>query len=353
MTDIKNILNEIKADAFLIIDPLNMQYLSGFTGGEGALYISENMSVLITDSRYTESAAKETDFQIVEEKASHRRKQILSECIAKDNAKVIGFEDMTMTVHELQKYRADLSPELKWTSIGTVIDRLRMIKKPDEIAWMKKAADIADTAFEKMLGIIKPGMTELDGAAELEYQMKKLGAEGVSFSTIFAAGKNSSMPHAVPTDYIVQNGDFITMDFGCKVNGYCSDMTRTVAVGNIDEEKRKVYETVLKANKDALAAVKAGMKACDVDKIARDIIKEAGYGQYFGHATGHSVGLAIHEEPRISPNDGTVLVPNMIETIEPGIYLPGQFGVRIEDMIMVTKDGYMNFVRSDKELIIL
>ncbi len=340
-------------DAILITDPLNMQYLSGFTGGEGILYISRNKRILVTDSRYTEAAESQSDFEIIEESIRHRRVQILAEHIKDDDIENIGFEDLSMSFADFQKYRKNLPGVKKWITLGRVINDLRMIKTKDEISCMAKAADIACEAFEAVIKLIKPGMTELEGAAELEYQMKKRGAQDVSFKAIFAAGKNSSMPHAVPTAYKVQEGDFITMDFGCKVDGYCSDMTRTVAVKYVTDKQREVYDTVLKAQLAGLDAARAGLTGAAVDKVSRDIIAEAGYGKYFGHALGHSVGLFIHEEPRLSPNEETVLKPNMIETVEPGIYIPGEFGVRIEDMVLITDNGCRNFCTSPKELIVL
>lgn len=340
-------------DAFLITDPLNMQYLSGFSGGEGILYLSRNKRILVTDSRYTEAAAAESDFDVIEESIRHRRLQILAEHIKEDGIENMGFEDLSMTFADFQKYRKNLPGIKKWISLGRAINDLRMIKKEDEITCMAKAADIACEAFKEICRLIKPGMTELEGAAELEYQMKKRGAQDVSFKAIFAAGRNSSMPHAVPTAYKVQEGDFITMDFGCKVDGYCSDMTRTVAVKYVTDKQREVYDIVLKAQLAGLDAAGPGLTGSDVDKVARDIIAKAGYGQYFGHALGHSVGLFIHEEPRLSPKEETVLEANMIETVEPGIYIPGEFGVRIEDMILITDKGCRNFCTSPKELIIL
>jgi Xaa-Pro aminopeptidase len=194
-------------------------------------------------------------------------------------------------------------------------------------------------------------MTELEAAAELEYFMKKEGAEDLGFNTIIASGLNSSMPHAIPSEKPFEEGDFITFDFGCKYKGYRSDMTRTVVLGKASEKQKEIYNIVLKAQLAALDAIKAGMKGCEVDKVARDIITEAGYGEYFGHGLGHSVGLEIHEEPRLSVTSETVLQANMIETIEPGIYIPGFGGVRIEDMILVTEEGHINYAHSPKELI--
>ena len=198
---------------------------------------------------------------------------------------------------------------------------------------------------------MKPGMTELEAAAELEYLMKQEGAEDLSFNTIVASGLNSSMPHAIPGTKQFEKGDFITFDFGCKYKGYCSDMTRTVVLGKASDKQKEIYNVVLKAQLAGLDALKAGKSGASVDKVARDIIADAGYGEYFGHGLGHSVGLFIHENPRLSPSDDTILKENMIETVEPGIYVPGLGGVRIEDMVVVTKEGHINLAHSPKELI--
>ena len=348
-----DILEKISADAILVTDPLNMRYISGFSGGEGILYISESRNVLITDSRYTEAASKESGFEVIEENASNRRVKILAGLIADDRASAVGFEDLSLTYSEYEKYKNALEQVKKWIPAGSVLNDLRLIKTEDEIALMDKASKIADAAFERTCALIRPGITELEGAAELEYQMKRAGAQDVSFSTIFAAGKNSSMPHAVPSDYKVQNGDLITMDFGCKYKGYCSDTTRTVAVGEVSYEKMKIYDIVLEAHMNALSSVRPGVSGGEVDAAARNIISDAGYGKFFGHATGHGVGLYIHEEPRFAPNVKTVYKPNMTGTVEPGIYLPGEFGVRIEDMIVVTENGCRSFTKLPKQLVIL
>ena len=225
------------------------------------------------------------------------------------------------------------------------------IKTEEELTYLARAEEIGDKAFEKLLKVVKPGMTELEVAAELEYLMKKEGAEDLSFNTIIASGLNSSMPHAIPGYKKLEVGDFVTCDFGCKYKGYCSDMTRTFVLGKASEKQKEIYNVVLKAQLAGLAAVKAGVSGSSVDKVSRDIIAEAGYGEYFGHGLGHSVGLFIHESPRLSPSDDTILQAGMIETVEPGIYVPGFGGVRIEDMVVVTEDGCRNLAHSPKELI--
>ena len=346
-------LDTLQAEALLVTDPFNMRYISGFRGGEGILYISKNRSVLITDSRYTEAAAKESSFQVIEESRNHKRSAILQDCIAAEAVTKLIYEDESMKCSEFHQFQKLLTDIREWIPAGGAVDALRQIKTAAEIELLAKAEAIGDAAFADLLKVIRPGMTELEAAAELEYFMKKNGAQGFSFDTIMASGQHSSMPHAIPGTRKIQNGDFVTMDFGCIYEGYCSDMTRTIAFGAITEKQKEIYDTVLRAQLAALEAVKPGMTGAAVDKVARDIIKEAGYGDCFGHALGHSVGLFIHETPRLGPGAESILKPGMIETIEPGIYVPGFCGVRIEDMIVLTETGSRNLAHSPKELIIL
>ena len=347
------ILDELKLNALVITDPYNMRHVSGFRGGEGALYISAAQKVLITDSRYTEQAGKESDFTVIEECRGHNRQTILKECMEKENVSGdfhMGYEDQSMLCCDFDKLRKEL-PVQTWTPLGSRIDDLRQIKTEEELEYLARAEEIGDKAFAEFLKIVKPGMTELEAAAELEYLMKKEGAEDLSFNTIIASGLNSSMPHAIPGYKKLEEGDFVTCDFDCKYKGYCSDMTRTFVLGKASDKQKEIYKVVLKAQLAGLAAVKAGVSGASVDKVARDIITEAGYGDCFGHGLGHSVGLFIHESPRLSPSDDTILKANMIETVEPGIYVSGFGGVRIEDMVVVTEDGCRNLAHSPKELI--
>ncbi|MBQ6603588.1 MAG: aminopeptidase P family protein [Eubacterium sp.] len=347
----RQIIEQAKVDAYLVTDPMNMRYISRFRGGEGVLYISANRKVLVTDSRYTEQAGKESDFTVIEENAGHKRAVILAECINADKAEVLGFEDQNMRVNEFNALKEALPQVKSWVPLGGKVDFIRRIKTPEEVEIMAKAAQISEAGLKAVLDFIKPGVTELEVAAELEYQMKKRGANGLAFSTIVASGIHSSMPHAIPSEKKIENGDFITIDFGSSVNGYCSDMTRTIVVGKANDRQKEIYNLVLKAQLAGLAAVRPGVKGKEVDAVSRNIIKEAGYGDYFGHGLGHSVGLFIHENPRFSPAEEDVILPGMIETVEPGIYVPGFGGVRIEDMILITEDGYRNFNCFEKELI--
>lgn len=347
------ILEECGLDGLVITDPYNMRHISGFRGGEGALYISRTQKVLITDSRYTEAAGKESSFWVMEENREHKRTEILKECMEKEGAAggfSMGYEDESLLCSAFDKMRKEI-PAGKWVPLKDRITRLREIKTEEEIALLAKAEEIGERAFEKLLPLLKPGMTELMAAAELEYLMKKEGAEDLSFSTIAASGLNSSMPHGIPGEKRLEPGDFITFDFGCRYKGYCSDMTRTVVLGKADEKQKEIYQIVLKAQLAALAALRPGVTGAEADRAAREIIAEAGYGSCFGHGLGHSVGLFIHENPRLSPSDDTVLKPGMVETVEPGIYVPGFGGVRIEDMVVVTEDGYRNLAHFTKELL--
>lgn len=350
---IDKILNELNLNALIITDPYNMRHVSGFRGGEGALYISAAQKVLITDSRYTEQAAKESNFTVIEECRSHNRQTILKECVEKEAISsdfTMGYEDESMLCCEFARMKKAL-PVQVWVPLEGRIDALRQVKTEEELTYLAKAEEIGDKAFTRLLKVLKPGMTELEVAAELEYFMKQEGAEDLSFNTIVASGLNSSMPHAIPGNKKIEEGDFITFDFGCKYKGYCSDMTRTVVLGKANEKQKEIYNVVLKAQLAGLEAVKAGISGSSVDKVSRDIITEAGYGEYFGHGLGHSVGLFIHENPRLSPSDDTILQAGMIETVEPGIYVPGFGGVRIEDMVVVTENGCRNLAHSPKELI--
>ncbi len=340
-------------DAAVVSDPVNMRYVSGFSGGEGLIYISKKRRVLITDSRYTEAAAAESSFEIIEEGPKRKRSDILAELVLADDAFAVGFEDNSLTCAVFEKMKDAVRRVEKWVPLKDGVDSLRLIKTDDELALMDRASEIADRAFEELCSVIRPGMTELDGVAELEYRIKKGGAQQVSFDTIFASGENTSMPHAVPTTRKLKVGDLVTVDFGCKYKGYCSDTTRTFALGRISDRQKEIYGIVLNAHKRALEAVKEGVEACAVDAAARDIITSAGYGEKFGHGTGHGVGMYIHEEPRYALGSKTVLKAGMTGTVEPGIYLPGEFGVRIEDMIVVTKNGCRSFTKLQKELLVL
>ena len=369
MIDYNEILKNAGVDAAVITDPYNLRYYTGFRGGEGvALITNKKNQILITDSRYTEAAEKECFDGITVRQFDSLVSiyDILMEYIVGSRVGVVGFENesisysqfykMVDNLCESNKYdqlKADAGYDLdiSFKPLNDILLIPRQIKLPEEIELLREAEHIGDMAFDDILNILKPGMTELEIAAEIEYSMKKHGAEGLSFDTIAASGVNSSMPHAIPSGKKIEDGDFLTMDFGCRYKGYCSDMTRTVCIGKASDEQKKIYNIVLSAQLAVLDGLKPGMKCKDVDRIARDYIAGQGYREYFGHGLGHGVGLYIHESPAFNTRDESIVRPGMIETDEPGIYLPGKFGVRIEDMILITEDRCESLAKSPKELI--
>ncbi|MCM1306995.1 MAG: Xaa-Pro peptidase family protein [Butyrivibrio sp.] len=345
-----NFLKEKNLDAIIVSDPYNMRHISGFRGGEGYVYVSGSRKVIITDSRYTEAAdnEKKEGFEVIDSRRSDM--EILKELAASDKAARIGFEDLFVTCADYGSLKEKCGFE-NMVPLGDSLNRRRSVKTAEELEYLRKAEAIGDKAFESVLGYLKPGLTELEVAAYLEYSMKMNGASGLGFETIAASGPNTSMPHAVPGGRKLEKGDFVTMDFGCNYEGYCSDMTRTVVIGKASDKQKEIYGVVLEAQLAAIDAIRAGVKGCDIHNIAADIIAKAGYGEYFGHGLGHSVGLYIHEVPMFSPREKEAIPEGAVLTVEPGIYVPGLGGVRIEDMGAVTKDGYDNFTHSPKELI--
>lgn len=335
-----------ETDAALIISPNNMRYFSGFSGGEGALFITKSERLLFTDSRYTEQAQNEArDFQVIEWKSGFSD---LADRINGLIIKSIAIEEAFMTVSLFERLKGLINAE--FTGKSAEFDKLRMVKESWEIEKIAKAEEIGDMAFSHVLKFIKEGVCERDIAAEIEYFMKKQGAQGTSFDTIAISGKKTSMPHGQPGNKKIENGDFITLDFGCVYEGYCSDMTRTVVLGKATPRQKEIYDVVYRAQLEGLNAIKSGIKGSDADKAAREVIEKAGYGKYFGHSLGHGVGLLIHEMPNLSPKSDTVLEENMIVSCEPGIYIPGFGGVRIEDLVCVKSGKCLNLTASPKEL---
>ncbi|MEY8428329.1 aminopeptidase P family protein [Lachnospiraceae bacterium 46-15] len=342
---------EISADAVLVSDGYNMRYLSGFRGTDGYLFLTPGRKVLLTDSRYTTQAKEEApEFEVMEIKGGRGYKEILAELLEKAGAKRLLFEDKHLVYADVLEMK-ERCAGIEWKPAGDLLNSLREVKTEGELALIRKAEAIGDQVFERILKDIRPGLTERRIAAKIDYYMKEMGAEGNSFDTIVASGVHSAMPHAIPSDKPIESGDFVTMDFGCVYEGYCSDMTRTIVVGTASARQKEIYGVVLQAQRTALREIRAGMTGCQADAAARRVIEEAGYGEYFGHGLGHSVGLFIHEEPRLSSKCHEVLRENMVETVEPGIYLPGFGGVRIEDLVRITAGGCENFTHSPKELI--
>lgn len=347
---LRPLIKEAGIDALYITDVANVAYFTGHKGDDCSLFISQDSACILTDFRYLEMAQSMNEwlsFDMVT--AGNTVINILG---SKPEVR-IGVEKEAITLDMYMLLNSGLKDKKTFVPVSGLVEKLRMIKDEDEIESTRKACDIAVKTYLHMLEFLKPGLEETEAAAELEYYMKKLGAEGPSFDTILITGVKTSMPHGVPGHCVIQKGDFVTMDFGCKVDGYCSDMTRTVAIGNPTEEMKEVYNVVLKAQLNAIDKLHAGITGIEGDSYARSIIEEAGYGEYFGHSLGHGTGLKIHEAPNYSPNYKGIIPEGAILSIEPGIYLPGKFGVRIEDLALVTKSGIIDFENAPKDLIIL
>ncbi len=342
-------LSEHEAEAFLVTKTENKNYLSMFYSTSFELLITQDTNYIITDFRYVEAARElEPLYTVVMTDPQFS----LMDFLAKQQIRTLGLEFKVATID----FYAQLDEKMPWMDIvpfDGVIEDIRVIKDATELANIAHAEKIGDMAFSYILGEIKPGVSEKEIALKLELKMRELGAERLSFDTIVVSGERSSMPHGHPSDKLIEVGDFVTMDFGCVYNGYCSDMTRTVGVGKVSEEQKRVYDIVLRAQKAVCAGITAGLAASDADAIAREIIAAEGFGQYFGHGLGHGVGLEIHEAPTANPRSKEILKENMLVTIEPGIYIPGKFGVRIEDLSVVTNSDIINLTESEKELIIL
>ena len=333
-------------DAFLTTDGVTRFYLTGFKSSNGFLFVTKKAAHFFTDFRYIEAAEKECVGCTV---SAGSRKEALAKIVEEENIKTIAFEDDIVTVAGLGGLKKEFAG-CEFVSIGDAVKGMMEFKTPEEMEKIRKAQEITDKAFATLLPLLRPDMTETDVAAELEYQMKKFGASDKSFDTIAVSGTNSARPHGVPRPVKLEKG-FLTMDFGCMYGGYCSDMTRTVVIGKADADMKKVYNTVLEAQLAAITAVKEGVTGAQLDKIARDIIHGAGYEGCFGHGLGHGVGLLIHEPLFISAKGDKPLTKGHVFTVEPGIYLKGKYGVRIEDMIQMTENGPLDITHSTKELI--
>ena len=342
-------------EAILLTNEVNIGYFTNFFHSEGYLLVTQSSATLLVDFRYFEAAQKKAvGCRVV---CFQRISESLLSLLTAEDIHALSVEASHMTVSRFHFFQNKLSEQgISVVSDGRLdrhIGDIRIVKDSTELDKIAVAQGIAEKAYLEMLNDLKPGVSERALAARLEYLMKLGGAEDISFDLITITGQKTSLPHGVPSDDTVKEGDFFTCDFGAVYEGYHSDTTRTVAVKSATDEMKEIYSIVLKAQLRALSAVKPGVKCSDVDKTARDIITQAGYGACFGHSTGHGVGLDIHELPFVSAKGDAVLKPGMVITDEPGIYLPNRFGVRIEDMLCVTEDGYKNFVNLPKELIIL
>lgn len=347
---LRSAMEQNDLDAVILKSVTAIRYFSGFTSVDASVVITKNRSVLLTDFRYTIQAKAQSGdcCEIIEIGAKHNER--IGEILKEENVRRLGFEEDYVSFASYQTYEkfgVELVPFAK------ELHHLRIVKTQDEIENLQKAQSMADAAFAELLKVVRPGMTERRVAAELEYICAKLGSEGPSFETIVGSGPNGAMCHAVPGERKLQRGDLVVLDYGCLFNGYHSDMTRTFAVGEPDAFSRKIYEIVRTAQQKALDALRPGITGKQLDAIARDYIKEQGYGDCFGHSLGHGFGLLIHESPRAAVTCETVLEPGMTITVEPGIYIEGKLGVRIEDCCVVTETGKRNFCVSTKELQII
>jgi len=346
---LREILRRSSLDAALITSGVNMRYYSGFTSPDGIFLVTHQSACLVTDFRYTIQAKAQTKglSQVVEAIFAEQHDQI-RKFLQADGCKRVAFEEQAMTVGEFKSYEA---MPFEWLALSAEITKSRLYKSAGEVESLQRAQLIADKSFLEWLGRVRAGMTEQEAVAELNYVCMKNGSEGISFDPIVAGGPNGAMCHAVPGARKLQQGDLVVTDFGCVADGYHSDMTRTFAIGTIDDESREIYEIVKTAQQMALNALTNGVSGLALDAVARDYIKSRGYGEAFGHGLGHGFGLEIHEPPRASSASEDTLTSGMTITVEPGIYVEGKCGVRIEDCCVVTENGHLNLVSVTKDLI--
>jgi len=348
--NLQKIIRQLNIDGLLFFDMNNIRYLAGFTGSEGMLIVCENKALLLVDGRYITQARKQVkNATIIEFKD---KAEIISDTVKKYGLKKIGLETTALS---FQFYRQLIKkvPAKLFRPLGDELKLLRAIKDENEIRLMKKAAKISSAAVSSLVGKIKAGVTERDLALEFEFSVRRAGAEQIAFPTIIAAGENSALPHAQPSGKKIKNGDFIVIDFGVKYRGYCSDETCTFAFGGLTEKQRNAYQAVKEAHDQAIASVRAGVSAAAIDFRARDILRKKKLGCYFVHSTGHGVGMDVHEPPRLAENSADMLKAGMVITIEPGVYIPGQWGIRIEDMVLVKNNGCEILSKLDKELTVI
>ncbi len=346
-------LSQYDLDAMMITSAPNRLYATGFPSSAGLALVTKDGSYFFTDSRYIEAASKRiTGGEVRETNRENPLSKLVSELIERHGIKRLGFEEQYMTVSELENtWKKKLACEL--IGATALLTELRSVKDEEEVRLLISAQRIAERALQDVLDFIKVGRTEKEISAFLQYKMLSYGSERNSFSPIVVSGANSSLPHGVPTDKAVEAGDFLTMDFGCVLNGYCSDMTRTVAVGHVTEEMDKVYHTVLNAQLAGIATAKAGVTGRAVHEAAAKVIADAGYGAYFGHGFGHGLGVEVHEQPGANLNNDKPLPVGAVISAEPGIYIPGKFGVRIEDVLVIEENGCRDIMEAPKKLLIL
>jgi Xaa-Pro aminopeptidase len=347
---LKQILDELKLDAFYITHLPNIRYLTGFSGSSAFALVTKNKDYFLTDFRYKEQSKEQVKgFEIaVNYKVTDEMKKIF----ASEGFKRVGFESTHVTVHALENLNKSF-PGAEFVPVSERIEKLTMIKTAAEIEKIKKAVEITDKTFTKLLEIIKPGMKELDVSAEISYWNKKYGAEKDSFDPIVASGWRGSLPHGMASDKIIESGDMVTIDMGCIYDGFCSDLTRTISAGNPSDAMKRIYDIVYQSQLKAVEAAKKGITTKQLDSVARDYITENGYGDKFGHGLGHGLGIEVHEMPSVSQRMDMELPEGVVVTIEPGIYVEKTGGVRIEDDVLITNGGCEVLNKSPKELIII
>ena len=344
-------MNEQGLDALLLSHPSNRRYITGFTGSSGYAFVTQEAAMLITDFRYIEQAEEEAPhFEILR----HERQPFvtIAETARNRGVSSLAFEQDHLTYGQVGKLRAALVG-VKMIPVNGVVESLRAIKDEAELAILRKAVAIVDEVFSQIVKEMRPGMKERDVALRMETFMREMGASGSAFDTIVASGPRSALPHGVASDRVLEKGDLVTLDFGAVYQGYCSDITRTVMIGEPNAKQREIYECVKEAQQAAVDAVRPGMTGRELDAVARDRIAAHGFGDYFGHGTGHGLGLEVHESPTASLMSKDILAPGMVVTVEPGIYLPDFGGVRIEDDVLVTETGGEVLTKSTKELLVL
>lgn len=344
-------LQEQGLKALLITNATNRLYMTGFTGSSGYVLVTEAKAYLLTDFRYmTQAPQQATAYEVVEH--APRAMDTVKQLLEQQGIRKVGFEQNDLTYGTYLSTAQALSG-IELAATDGVVERLRIIKDASELAVMQEAADLADRTFTHILGFLKPGVKELDIALEIEMFVRKNGAASTSFETIVASGERSALPHGKASDRLLQPNEFVKMDYGAYYKNYCSDITRTVVLGKPTDKHKEIYNIVLEAQLEALDKIRPGMTGKEADALCRDVITRYGYGDYFGHGTGHGLGMEIHEEPRLSRQGNTVLTPGMTVTVEPGIYLPGFGGVRIEDDIVITETGIKIVTQSSKDFIVL
>lgn len=348
---LRKVMQEQNLPAVLITNAFNRTYVSGFTGSSGYVLITLDRAILLTDFRYMTQAPQQAKlFEVVEHQA--KAMETVKELLQKQGITKLGFEQVDVSYGDFLSYQAAL-PGVELVPTARLLEVIRMVKDEAELQIMQEAADLADQTFSHILSYIKPGVKELDIALEIEMFIRKNGGTSTSFETIVASGERSALPHGKASDRVLQLNEFVKLDFGAYYKGYCSDITRTVMLGKPTDKHKEIYDIVLKAQLNCLANLKPGITGREGDAYARDVIVKHGYGDFFGHGTGHGLGMEVHESPRLSKTEDTILTPGMVVTVEPGIYLPGFGGVRIEDDAVITDTGIKILTNSTKDFLII